>query len=112
MMKAAKQQKLENQGWRLGDSADFLGLSKEERELLDLKLQLGRKLRQARMERNWTQVHLARIVHSSQSRVAKMESGDPSVSLDLIVKSLLTTGVSRKDVALAMVSSQPSGTRE
>ena len=111
-MKAAKQQKLENQGWRLGDAADFLGLSKEEREFLDLKLQLGRKLRQTRVERSWTQVHFARMVHSSQSRVAKMESGDPSVSLDLLVRSLLTAGVSRRDLALAMGSSQPLETKE
>lgn len=101
-MKAAKKRKLQTKGWRLGDAADFLGLSAEERALLELKAELGRKLRHKRIERNWTQSHFAEVVRSSQSRVAKMESGDPTVSLDLLVKSLLAVGVTRKDLALAI----------
>jgi hypothetical protein len=45
------------------------------------------------------QVEVARMIHSSQSRVAKMEAGDPTASLDLLVKSLLAMGASRRDLA-------------
>ena len=98
-MKSIKQKRLERSGWKLGDSADFLGLSVEEQLLLELKMSLGRKLREKRKEKRWTQARFARMVHSSQSRVAKMESGDPSVSLDLLVKALLATGATRRDIA-------------
>jgi DNA-binding XRE family transcriptional regulator len=98
-MKAAKRARLEKRGWKFGDAAEFLSLSAEEKALLELKLALGKKLRNNRIERKWTQTHFAKIVKSSQSRVAKMESGDPAVSLDLLVKSLLATGATRKDLA-------------
>ena len=98
-MKQDKRRRLEKAGWKLGDAADFLGLSAEERALLELKAALGEKLRSSRIEKNWTQVQFAKIVKSSQSRVAKMESGDPSVSLDLLVKSLLAAGTTRGELA-------------
>jgi hypothetical protein len=41
------------------------------------------------------------MLKSSQSRVAKMECGDPTVSLDLLVKSLLAIGVSKESIAKA-----------
>jgi hypothetical protein len=49
------------------------------------------------------QVEVARMIHSSQSRVAKMEAGDPTASLDLLVKSLLAMGASRRDLAQAIM---------
>ena len=98
-MKSIKRDKLERGGWKVGDSAEFLGLSVEEQLLLELKMILGRKLRENRAEKRWTQARFAKLVHSSQSRVAKMESGDPSVSLDLLVKALLATGATRWDIA-------------
>lgn len=98
-MKSTKRKRLERSGWKFGDSADFLGLSIEEQLLLEMKMSLGRKLRENRTAKRWTQARFARLVHSSQSRVAKMESGDPSVSLDLLVKALLATGATRRDIA-------------
>jgi transcriptional regulator with XRE-family HTH domain len=46
-----------------------------------------------------TQVALAESLKSSQSRVAKMEAGDTTVSLDLLIKSLLALGASNRDLA-------------
>jgi len=60
---------------------------------------LAEGLRASRTGQHMTQVQLARRFQSSQSRVAKMESGDPSVTIDLLILSLLSLGVSRKDVA-------------
>jgi hypothetical protein len=38
----------------------------------------------------------------TQSRVAKMEAADPSVSIDLLVKALLELGATRAQVAKAL----------
>src|ERR1041385_9087629 len=97
-MKAAKRRKLEAAGWRVGDARDFLGLSSSEAQFVEIKLALARKLREIREEHHWTQAELARKVGSSQSRVAKMEAGDPTVSVDLLVKCLLAAGADRKEL--------------
>ena len=98
-MKKARQARLERTGWKVGSTAEFLGLSKEEAAFVELKLALARSLRQRRLRRGMTQVELARHLHSSQSRIAKMESADLSVSVDLLVRSLLYLGVSRRELA-------------
>lgn len=101
-MKATKRQRLERKGWKVGDAAEFLDLSPEQVALIDMKIELGKMLRARRVDSHWTQVEFAKKVRSSQSRVAKMESGDPSVSLDLLVKSLLAAGTSRSQLAKAI----------
>jgi len=54
-----------------------------------------------------TQEQLGRLLGSSQSRVAKIEAADPSVSIDLMVRSLLRMGASRKDVASYIAMQTP-----
>ena len=98
-MDAKKRKRLEAAGWRLGDASDFLGLSTEEVEFIELKLALAVGLKEERAALGLTQAELARRVGSSQSRVAKMEAGDPSVSVDLMVRSLFKLGARRRDVA-------------
>lgn len=98
-MKAAKQKKLEAKGWKIGSANDFLNLSPEEAAYIELKLSLSKSLKQRRSKEKLSQVELAKLVKTSQSRVAKMEAGDPSVSIDLLVKSLLALGASPKDLA-------------
>lgn len=104
-MKNSKRQKLEAAGWKVGGAADFLGLSKEEESLIDMKLALANKLKARRQERKLTQLEIAKRIGSSQSRIAKMEVADKSVSLDLLVRSLLSLGVSRQDIAVAIGAS-------
>jgi predicted XRE-type DNA-binding protein len=101
-MDAKKRKKLEAAGWRVGDAAEFLGLSPEETEFVQLKLALAEGLREERETQGLTQAELARRVGSSQSRVAKMEAADSSVSVDLLVKSLFKLGARRRDVAKLM----------
>ncbi len=98
-MNKAKRAQLERKGWTLGSAEDFLGLSPEEVAYIDLKLALGQRLRAAREQKGVTQTALAKLAKSSQSRVAKMEAGDPSVSMDLMVRTLLAMGVTRKQIA-------------
>ena len=102
MMKAAKRKKLEASGWKIGSADEFLDLSPEEAAYVELKLSLSRSLKQRRSKKNMSQVEFAKLVKTSQSRVAKMEAGDPSVSIDLLVKSLLALGASPKDLAKAI----------
>ncbi|MCX7546301.1 helix-turn-helix domain-containing protein [Marinicella gelatinilytica] len=103
-MKTAKKKKLEAKGWKVGSAADFLALSPEEAAYIDLKLSLSKRLKEMRTQKKMSQTALAKEIHSSQSRVAKMEAGDASVSLDLLVKSLLAVGASNRDLAKAISS--------
>jgi DNA-binding XRE family transcriptional regulator len=97
-VKDEKRRELEAAGWRVGDARDFLELTPGEAEFVEIKLSLSRRVRELREERNWTQAEFARLVGSSQSRVAKMEAGDPTVSVDLLVRSLLAAGANRREL--------------
>jgi hypothetical protein len=97
-MDAAKKRRLEAAGWTVGDAADLLGLTPQEVELVDVKLALGDYLRQLRCGHSLTQTQVAERIGSSQSRVAKMEAADSTVSLDLLVQSLFVLGASRQEV--------------
>jgi len=103
-VKVSKQNKLEKAGWKVGTVDDFLGLSPEELAYIDMKLALSRSLKEKRVKKRLSQVAFAAKIDSSQSRVAKMEAGDPSVSIDLLMKSLLALGASKKEVAKAISS--------
>ena len=105
-MKAAKRKKLESKGWKVGSAADFLELSDEEAAYVELKLKLGTCLKSTRVKRHLTQEALAKRLKSSQSRIAKMETGDRSVSIDLLIKSLLELGVSNKEIGKTISNSK------
>jgi predicted XRE-type DNA-binding protein len=98
-MDKEKKRKLEAKGYRIGDAKDFLELSPEESAYIDMKMALSQALVQKRKQRRLTQLELARKLNSSQSRVAKMEKGDPTVSVDLLVKALLAMGATNKSIA-------------
>lgn len=97
-MKLSKRNKIEKAGWKVGSVSDFLGLSPEESAYIEMKLALSRSLKERRIMKRLSQVAFAAKIDSSQSRVAKMEAADPSVSIDLLMKSLLALGASKKDV--------------
>ena len=97
-MNKNKRKRLEAAGWKIGTIQEFLGLSDEEVEYIEVKYQLSKRLLERRRAKNLTQMQMARKIKSSQSRVAKMESGDPSVSNDLIVRSLIALGASSKSL--------------
>ncbi len=105
-MKASKRKRLEATGWRLGSAAEFLELSDVESALIDLRLALSRALKLRRVKLQLSQRDLAKRIASSQSRVAKMEAADPDVSIDLLLRGLLATGATRRDVAKAIETSK------
>jgi DNA-binding XRE family transcriptional regulator len=101
-MHPAKRKKLEAAGWRIGSAEEFLGLTKEETALVEMKLALAAKVKALRVKHRISQATLADRIGSSQSRVAKIEAGDPSVSLDLLVRAALAAGGSKREVAKAL----------
>jgi predicted XRE-type DNA-binding protein len=101
-MKSAKRTKLEAAGWSVGTAGEFLNLSPEEAAFVEVKLALSQSLRQWRTRQRLTQGELAKRLHSSQSRVAKMEAADATVSVDLLLRSLLKLGAKPKDIARAI----------
>lgn len=101
-MRKSKKERLERAGWRVGTTAEFLDLTKEEAAMIEMKLGLAESLRRRRQARRLTQTQLAKRLGSSQSRVAKMEAADRSVSIDLLVRALLEMGATRSQVAKAM----------
>jgi ribosome-binding protein aMBF1 (putative translation factor) len=103
-MRDDKRERLEKAGWKIGSADEFLGLSPEESAYLNLKERMGTVLREWRTSRDLTQTQLATKIGSSQSRVAKMESGDPTVTLDLVIKALIALGASNRDLADAIAS--------
>ena len=96
-MRKEKKKRLAAKGWKIGNAKDFLGLSEAESAYIELKIRLAEALRQRRQGKGLSQVDLAAKLESSQSRIAKMEAGDPSVSLDLLIRSLITLGASDRN---------------
>ena len=103
-MNKAKQARLEARGWKVAGIEEFLGLSKEEAVFVEMKLALARCLRELRMRRNLSQSQVAELIGSSQSRVAKMESGDPTVTIDLMLRSVLAMGASPRQVGRVLAT--------
>lgn len=98
---ANKLKQLSRQGWRVGSAADFLELSREEAALVEIRLALSQQLKQRRAKR-MTQSELAAKIGSSQPRVALAESGSRRVSLDLLVRALVATGATPRDIGRAI----------
>ena len=100
-MKAEKRRRLETAGWKQTTVQEFLKLSEADVQYIEMKLALSRRLRLVRERRQLTQTKAAALLKTSQSRLARMEAGDPSVSLDLLVRGLLALGASPRDLLKA-----------
>lgn len=98
-----RQAKLERKGWKFGSADELLGLSTQESAYIELKLGLSDTLKSKRVSQKLTQAELARIMKSSQSRVAKMEAGDPTVSIDLLIRFLLALGVTKEELGRSIL---------
>jgi hypothetical protein len=106
-MKNTKRARLKAHGWQVGSAADFLELTPEEAAFVETKLALSQSLRDRRRAQNVSQTTLAKRLSSSQSRVAKMEAADPTVSIDLLLRALFALGAKPRDVATAIQRRRP-----
>jgi transcriptional regulator with XRE-family HTH domain len=111
-MDTRKRKRIERAGWRTGSAKDFLELSEAETALVEIKITLGLELRRWRLRARISQQSLAKRLQSSQSRVAKMESGDPNVTVDLLIRAALAAGASRQEVASAFVPPTEASLKE
>src|SRR5215211_7596288 len=91
-METKKRQALEAAGWRVGDAADFLGMTDEERRLVEVRMQAANAVRDLRTKRNMSQAKLATQLKTSQPRIVKIERADKDVSLDQILRAYTTMG--------------------
>jgi len=106
-MESRNKKRLQNAGWVVSDASEFLQLSPEQSRFVELKFSLSAALREARERCGLTQTALAARLGSSQSRVAKMESADASVSLDLLVRALLAAGATTTEIAKWIRRAEP-----
>jgi len=101
-MKITKKRRLEAAGWKETSVKEFLNLSEADMQFIEIKLALSRRLRELRQKRHLTQTKAAALLKTSQSRLARMEAGDPTVSLDLLVRGLFALGATREELAEAV----------
>src|SRR5215470_3529980 len=104
-MTRAERQRIERAGWDVTTVQELLGLSDAENRLVELKVALSMKLKEQRRRRRLSQQALAKLLRSSQPRIAKIEAADPTVSLDLLFKALFATGITKKELAKAIAAS-------
>ena len=97
-MKESKKKKLEAAGWKVGSAAEFLELSEAEEMLVNMKVALAKHVKAMRQQKKITQQQLAKMIGSSQSRVAKLETADRSVSMELLIRSLSSMGATRSQI--------------
>ncbi|MFI5361550.1 MAG: helix-turn-helix domain-containing protein [Elusimicrobiota bacterium] len=109
-MHESKRKRLRANGWKIGSAREFLALTDQEAEYIELKLKLADCLRDKRREQRFGQAELAKRIHSSQSRVAKMEAADDSVSIDLIVRALLALGTTHPELGKVIARTRPAAT--
>ena len=98
-MDEEKRARLEARGWKVGSTEELLGLTPEESAYIELRLKLSDAVRELRKKKRLTQIQLAELLQSSQSRVAKAEAADETVSLDLLIRSLLALGATDRNLA-------------
>ncbi|MDC0261702.1 helix-turn-helix domain-containing protein [Planctomycetaceae bacterium] len=97
-MKASKRKMLEDAGWTIGSASDFLELSEPEKIVVNMRVALAKKLRAGRKRLKLSQEKLAKRIGSSQSRIAKMEAAEKSISIDMYVRSLACLGFSQEEI--------------
>lgn len=91
-MDAAKRKVIEAAGWKVGDAADFLEMSDQERQLLDTRVKLALAIRQQREALHLSQKQLAALLKTSQPRVAKIERAASDVSMDQLIRAFTMAG--------------------
>lgn len=113
-MNARRSRQLEEQGWAETTVQELFGLTDAEAAYIELAIALANAVRDRRQALGLTQQRLAEMLESSQSRVAKMEAADPSVSLDLLIRALLAMGATPGElgaVLAASASARPAAPR-
>ncbi len=109
-MDKVRKKKLEEKGWKFGGPQDLLGLSDAEMRFIDARINVRRALAPLRKRAGLTQAQVAKMMESSQSRISKLEGGDPDASLDLMIRAFFTCGGTPRELG-RVISGRPLETR-
>ncbi len=91
-MNSKKRKALKAAGWKIGDAADFLGMSDQERQLLDARVEVALAVRRQRESHKLSQQQLASRIKTSQPRIVKIERAAADVSLDQLLRTFAAAG--------------------
>jgi predicted XRE-type DNA-binding protein len=92
-MNAEKRKALEAQGYKVYDHAgDAVGMTAEEKELMDIRITLAIEVRKRREKLKMSQKDLAVRLKTTQPRVAKIEQAASDVSFDHIYRAYAAVG--------------------
>lgn len=97
-MNAERRNKLVANGWKFGGLEDFLGLTDEEIEYIGIKINIGELVREYRERKGLSQANAADLLKISQSHLAKVETANPTVTIDLQIRSALALGATRQEI--------------
>lgn len=97
-MDRAKKESLEKKGWKVGDIDEYLGLTPAEMVIVEMKAGLAEALAKKRKKSGLTQIEASAKAKTSQSRFAKAEHSDSSVSLELMIKLFFSLGADKKEL--------------
>jgi predicted XRE-type DNA-binding protein len=105
--KSTKRKKLEAKGYKVTDSAEWLGLSREEAQIVDMRVALAQELERVRKAKGITQAELAKRVGTKQSGVARMLNNPDTSTMDNLIKALIALGepISKIAACLSRASS-------
>ncbi len=102
-MTEAKKKILAENGYRVTDSAEWLGLSREESQLIDMRVALAQELERVRKAKGMTQAELAKRIGTKQSGVARMINTPEASTMDNLVKSLIALGEPVSKIAACLL---------
>ncbi len=97
-MTSQRKKALEAAGFKVGTVQEFLGLSDAEMHVIEIRVRLAKALRALRHKKGLSQADVARLVESSQARVAAMENGGSGATLDLLVRALVVLGMTPRQL--------------
>ena len=98
-MDALTKKLMQEAGFESGSVGELLGLSEAQETLVEIKVRLTQLLREERRARGWSQNRLAQAMGKKQQVVARTEMAHRSVTLDLLLRALLTIGVKMSRIA-------------
>ena len=102
-MTEAKRKILETKGYAVTDSAEWLGLTRGETQIVNMRVALAQELEKVCKSKGITQAELARRVGTRQSGVARMLNNPDNSTMDNLIKGLIALGEPISKIAACLL---------
>ena len=102
-MNAGKMKRIKAAGYKVTTADEWLGLTPEESQLVDIRLALAEQLEEVRKEKGISQAQLAARMGTKQSGIARMVNRPETSSMDNLVKGLIALGVPISKIAACLI---------